>query len=142
MRRAGYLLPSTWRARTALMVALAAVIAAVWLFGLGDRSEAAQRSRYWLECPTTSVTEGDSVDVFLKRDPIPSDVYRNYYAYWHTDEGTASASNDYTALNNVRQSTSDHAGSRQSNSLKRVIETKSDPRVEHDETFTVRFTPI
>ena len=142
MRRASYLSPKTWRARTALMVALAAVISAVCLLGLGDRSEASQRSRYWLECPTTTVTEGDSVDVFLKRDPIPSDVNRNYYAYWHTDEGTASASNDYTALNNVRQSTSDHAGARASNSLKHVIQTNSDPRVEHDETFTVRFTPI
>ena len=142
MRMGSYLLPRTWRARAALMVVLATVIAALGLLGSGDRSEAAQRSRYWLECPTTSVTEGNSVDVFLKRDPIPSDVNRNYYAYWHTDEGTASASNDYTPLNGARQSTSDHAGARASNSLKRVIQTSSDPRVENDETFTVRFTPI
>ena len=140
MRQANYLVSRAWLVRAAIIVALAAASAAFWLALPGGQSEAAERSKYWLECPDT-VTEGDSFTIYLKRDPIPDERNHHYYAYWHTDEGTASASNDYTPLNNVKQSTRETPGAYLANSMPRTIQTTSDPRVEHDETFTIRFTP-
>ena len=143
MRRTGYRLPNGWRPGPPLLLAIVAGIAVLVLFGQKDKfvapAEAAAETVWWLDCPTTSVVEGDQFTVYLKRQPVPGDQHLHFYTYWSTDEGTAS-SNDYTALDRVRQSTRDGDGERAANSMPRVIYTTSDPRVEHDETFTVRIS--
>ena len=57
----------------------------------------ADQAEFYLECPTTEVVEGDSVDVFLIR-VADHEHSATFGAYWHTDAGTADTS-DYVHQN-------------------------------------------
>ena len=97
----------------------------------------ADQVKFYLECPTTAVREGDSVDVFLVR--VPNQQYSvTFGAHWHTDAGTA-GTDDY-----VHQNTGAIWGSEAeglANRAKRTFETRQDGLVEGNETFTARFSP-
>lgn len=142
MRQVSYLTSRTWLVRAAFMVALVAAIVALGLFWSGRQSEAHDRDRttWWLDCPTTSVSEGSSFDVYLIREPVNA-ARRTFGAWWHTDPGTADA-RDYVELPGTSEDIQwANDEERQANRQPRTVYTEEDPRVEHDETLTVRFTP-
>ena len=97
-----------------------------------------------LECPTTEVAEGQSVNVYA--------VYRSHYEaagtkfqlWFYTDAGTAGPS-DYVEQNKKWTGQHDlfildlvNGGSR---TLEWTVETRNDDQPEFDETFTIRFAP-
>ena len=98
----------------------------------------ADQAKFYLECPTTEVREGDSVDVFLIR--VANHQHSvTFGAYWRTDAGTAGTS-DY-----VHQDTGAIWGSeseRLANRAKRTFRTREDSLIEGNETFTARFSPV
>ncbi len=72
----------------------AAVVGFIGLVAfLQPKPVSADAAKYYLDCPTTEVREGESVDVFLVRVTNHQHVV-NFGAYWHTDAGTA-GTDDY-----------------------------------------------
>ena len=94
---------------------------------------------FYLDCPVTEVEEGESVDVFLVQATETEGHYRTIGANWHTDEGTADAT-DYVHQNTDRIWGSEDES--RANRVKRTVETREDALLEGDETFTVRFSPV
>ena len=75
------------------LLAVAVLIGIIGLIAIHDPAQVdAAQFRFYLDCPTTEVKEGDSVDVFLVLENPSINYY--FYAYWHTDAGTADSS-DY-----------------------------------------------
>ena len=99
----------------------------------------ADQAKFYLDCPTTEVREGEDVDVFLVR--VTNHQHGvTFGAYWHTDAGTAGTS-DY-----VHQNTGAVWGNdseRLANRDKRTFRTREDNLDRGDnETFTAHFTPV
>lgn len=92
-------------------------------------------AKFYLDCPTTSVEEGGSVDVFLVR---VADHLSRFYAHWHADDGTATTA-DYVDQDTGSVWSTD--AERLAKRAKRTFHTREDAVVEGDETFTVRFSP-
>ncbi|MCE2502128.1 MAG: hypothetical protein J4G13_14910 [Dehalococcoidia bacterium] len=99
------------------------------------------KSTFYLECPTETVLEGESFEVYLIREPDPAYKHTMFGAWWHTDAGYADES-DYVALpgeSEYIQWTTE--AERQANRQARTVHTIDDDKVEGDEHFWVRFTP-
>ena len=81
-----------WVSASFLMVALLAGL--VGLMSVLDPQKAqADDAKFYLDCPTTEVREGENVDVFLVR--VTDHQHDAHFdASWHTDAGTA-GTNDY-----------------------------------------------
>ena len=92
---------------------------------------------FWLDCPTTEVSEGDAVVVYLKHTYGRGSIV--FGAWFHTDPGTATAPGDYVAQNNRAQWSSDSEV--QAASMAVTVSTTEDTLKEGSETFTIRFTP-
>ena len=99
------------------------------------------KSQFYLECPTETVLEGESFEVYLVRQPDPPYEHLKFGAWWHTDAGYADE-NDYVALPGeseyIQWSTDPET---QANRQARTVYTIDDDEVEGDEHFWVRFTP-
>ena len=126
-----------------LLVSAVVVALSLMLFGIGDEAEAHVRNvhSWWLDCPRTTVTEGNSVRVFFVWEPPPGySGDSRFGTWWYTDPGTAIAG-DYVELpgrsEDVVWSTEQERIDRRQ---PRRVYTNQDHRVEHDETFTVRFS--
>ena len=79
------------------MLAISALVALFWISGiLNPAPVAADDATYYLDCPTTEVREGGSVDVFLVRVTDHDHWWEYFEAYWFTDAGTA-GTEDYVA---------------------------------------------
>ena len=120
------------------MLALAGLIGLMAF--LQPAPASADMPKFYLDCPTTEVREGESFEVFLVWDH--SDGGWTYGAWWHTDVGTADSS-DFTSLPGESSriewsNTAETTAKRQA----RAVYTTEDTNVEGDETFTVRFTPV
>ena len=99
----------------------------------------ADESKFYVDCPTTEVREGESVDVFLVR-VINHDHWWEYFgAYWFTDAGTA-GTDDYVPQDGSSLRFS-YDSERAANRVIQTFETRQDALVEGDETFTVRTDP-
>ena len=78
------------------------------------------------------------MDVFLVRVTNHQHIW-TFYAYWHTDTGTAGRS-DYVHQNTGAVSANDSESL--ANRAKRTFRTREDNLIEGNETFTARFTPV
>ena len=128
-----------WPVLILVFAALAGFIA-IMAF-LQPAPASADEAEYYLDCPTTEVREGDSVDVFLVR--VTNHQHsQGFGAYWHTDAGTASI-DDYVRQNTSDPSDFDWATDEElaANRNKRTFRTREDALSEGSETFTVRFSP-
>ena len=116
--------------------AVAVAVGIVMLFAIpGPQPALADQPKFYLDCPTTEVREGDSVDVFLVR--VTNHQHsRPFGAHWHTDAGTA-GTDDY-----VHQNGGAVVGSQAeslANRVKHTFKTRQDSLAEGNETFTARF---
>ena len=98
---------------------------------------ATHNASWYLDCPDTTVVEGENVDVFLVL-VTDHDHGLNFGAFWHTDPGTAD-STDYVHQNTGAIWSTD--AERIAGRAKRTFQTRPDSVLEGDETFTARFTP-
>ena len=123
------------------MLALAAVAGLIALMAfLQPTPASADLPKFYLDCPTTEVREGESFEVFLVWDH--SDGGWSYWAWWHTDAGTADSS-DFTPLpGEGRGTVGSNAAENTAKRQARAVYTTEDTNVEGNETFTVRFTPV
>ena len=120
------------------VLALATLIALVWATGSFDpRPAAADDARYYLDCPTTEVREGENVEVFLVRVTNHNHTTK-YWAYWYTDAGTADET-DYVHQSSGKVWTTDAEAAADRDG--RVFRTRNDNELEENETFTARFGP-
>ena len=98
-------------------------------------------SSFYLECPTETVREGDSFEVYLVREPGQGHQDIDFGAWWHTDPGYADE-NDYVALpgesEEIRWSNN---AERAANRQPRTVYTIDDDELDGGETFWVRFSP-
>ena len=118
---------------------ISTLVALFWISGiLNPAPVAADAAKFYLDCPTTEVREGESVDVFLVRVADHQHSV-TFGAYWHTDAGTA-GTDDYVHQNSGAVWGND--SERLANRAKRTFETSQDSIVEGSETFTARFTPV
>ncbi len=116
---------------------ISALVALFWISGvLNPAPVAADESKLYLDCPTTEVREGDSVDVFLVRVTNYDHWWEYFGAYWSTDAGTA-GTDDYVPQNgdSLRFSYDEE---RAANRVIQTFETRQDALVEGNETVTVR----
>ena len=97
-------------------------------------------SKYYVDCPTNEVREGESVDVFLVRVINHEHPWEYFGAYWFTDAGTA-GTDDYVPQvgDSLRFS---YDSELPANRTKRTFQTSEDNLVEGNETFTARFSPV
>ena len=98
-------------------------------------------STFYLECPTETVLEGNSFEVYLVREPAEGQQGLNFGAWWHTDPGGADE-RDYVPLPGESEgiqwtTTAEQSANRQA----RTIHTINDDEVEGSQDFWVRFTP-
>ena len=140
MRR--YILSSPGRLAT-IAAAIAVAMVATLIMAQSAQSATPVQSptyKFYLECPTTEVQEGESFDVFLIQtgDQPPSTT--RFGAKWHTDTGTAGNA-DYEAQNSTDFVWGTYEES-QANRIPHTFETKQDNLAEGSETFTVRFSPV
>ena len=120
------------------ILALATLIALVWATGsLDPRPASADDARYYLDCPTTEVREGENVEVFLVRVTNHNHTTK-YWAYWYTDAGTADET-DYVHQSTGKVWTTDAEAAADRDG--RVFRTRTDNHLEESETFTARFGP-
>ena len=94
----------------------------------------ADQAKFYLDCPTTEVVEGDSVDVFNVR--VTNHQHGvTFGADWYTDVGTA-GTDDYVhqSVGGIQANDSE----RLANRAKRTVQTREDSLVEGNETFTIR----
>ena len=121
------------------VLAFAFLAVLVGLMDVLDPQKAqADEAKFYLDCPTTEVREGENVDVFLVR--VTDHQHDAHFgASWHTDAGTA-GTNDYVHQETefIRSSQAE----RLANRLSRTVETQDDGLVEGNETFTIRFSPV
>lgn len=116
---------------------IAAIGLVTVLNGLHSTPALADEAKFYLDCPTTEVKEGDSFDVFDVR--VTNHQHTDTFgATWHTDVGTAGTS-DFVAQNTGVIWATDAES--QANRLKRTFSTTQDNLAEGNETFTVRFGP-
>ena len=116
----------------------AASIAIIALFALQNPAPVhADEARYYLDCPTTEVREGDSVDVFLVRVINHEHPWEYFAAYWFTDAGTA-GTDDYVPQDGSGPIRWSYDDERAANRYTHTFETRQDALVEGNETFTVR----
>ena len=117
------------------VLALVAVAALIGLMAfLQPAPASADAATFYLDCPTTEVREGGSVDVFNVRvTNHQHDV--TFGADWYTDAGTA-GTDDYVHQDGGSASATD--SEREANRAKRTVQTQQDSLVEGNETFTVR----
>ena len=122
------------------VLAFTMLVGLTWLAGLHNPAPVlADTAKYYLDCPTTEVREGESVDVFLVR-VINHDHWWEYFgAYWFTDAGTA-GTDDYVPQDGSSLRFS-YDSERAANRVIQTFETRQDALVEGDETFTVRTDP-
>ena len=121
------------------ILALAALILAIGLTIMqGSTPVSAAYAKFYLDCPTTEVREGEDVDVFLV---MVTNFQHNptFGAYWHTDAGTAGTS-DYVHQDTgaIWSTNSERLAGR----AKHTFETREDSLIEGNETFTARFSPV
>ena len=71
------------------IIVVAAILGIIGLMALQETTPVfADRAKFYLDCPTTQVREGESVDVFLVQ--VTNHQHsENFGAKWHTDAGTA-----------------------------------------------------
>ena len=93
--------------------------------------------KFYLDCPTTEVVEGDSIDVYLVFNQYHD--WLGWFAHWHTDAGTAGSS-DYVHQDTGAIWASYHE--RVAMRASHTVETTEDSLAEGNETFTVRFSPV
>ena len=125
-----------WIYRFPLVTLLAAAsIAIIAVFALQNEAPVfADNAKFYLDCPTTEVREGDSVDVFNVR--VTNHQHGvTFGADWYTDVGTA-GTDDYVhqAAAGIQANDSE----RLANRAKRTVQTREDSLVEGNETFTIR----
>ena len=131
-------------AKLAVVLGLWGLLDLVAILGLTATREAppvlADTAKYYLDCLTTEVNEGDSFDVYLVR--VSNHQHnQNFGARWHTDPGSANTS-DYLTQSTESPIWSTTAAQRAANRLSRTFQTTEDRLVEGGETFTVRFSPV
>ena len=100
--------------------------------------------RYYLQCTTTRVTEGDSFAVSMIRVPNDSENVAPFFAWWRTEEGTADSS-DYTPVGahlTAGEQQEATESEQQARAITRTFYTTDDVFAEDDETFTVRFAIV
>ena len=97
----------------------------------------ADESKLYLDCPTTEVREGDSVDVFLVRVTNHDHWWECFGAYWFTDAGTA-GTDDYVPQDGSGPIRWSYDSERAANRAIHTFEIRQDALVEGNETFTVR----
>ena len=97
----------------------------------------ADESKLYLDCPTTEVREGDSVDVFLVRVTNHDHWWEYFGAYYFTDAGTA-GTGDYVPQDGSGPIRWSYDSERAANRAIHTFETRQDALVEGNETFTVR----
>ena len=95
----------------------------------------ADESKLYLDCPTTEVREGDSVDVFLVRVTNHDHWWEYFGAYWFTDAGTGGTDDYEDGSGPIRWS---YDAERAANRAIHTFEIRQDALVEGNETFTVR----
>ena len=121
-----------------VMLMAAASIAIIAVFALQNEAPAyADESRLYLDCPTTEVREGDSVDVFLVRVNTHDHWWEYFGAYWFTDAGT-DGTDDYVPQDGSDPIRWSYDDERAANRAIHTFETLQDALVEGNETFTVR----
>ena len=128
-------LPMT-RTRRNLLILILATIAIIGLAVLSwwlPQVAFAHATKFYMVCEQRKVIEADSFTATVVR--THNDHANKFFAYWHTDDGTANT-DDYNDVNNVYQLSSSGA-----TRMNRTISTKHDARIESTETFTVRFSP-
>ena len=94
-------------ALTIAVLALATLVALTWLAGLYNPAPvAADDETLYLDCPTTEVPEGGSVDVYLVRvtDHEHGD-HASFGAYWYTQVRSPLGANFYGFHGNFYSST-------------------------------------
>ena len=91
---------------------------------------------HWLDCPTTEVSEGDRVYVYLSQNDPNSRLSGTYQ--WYTDPGTATSGRDYVAYSVVNQLPSEREIL--TNRMRFFVDTTEDSVKEASETFTIRFS--
>ena len=97
-------------------------------------------STFYLECPT-EVTEGESFEAYLVREPADGLQNVNFGAWWHTESRYADE-NDYISLPGESEDiqwTTD--AERAANRQARTIVTLDDDDIEGDNFLWVSFTP-
>ncbi len=94
-------------ALTIAVLALATLVALTWLAGLYNPAlVAADDDTFYLDCPTTEVPEGGSVDVYLVRlTDHEHDDHDSFGAYWYTQVRSALGSHFYGFHGNFYSST-------------------------------------
>ena len=116
----------------------AASIAIIALFALQNEAPVyADETKLYLDCPTTEVREGESVDVFLVRITNHDHWWEYFGAYWFTDAGTA-GTDDYVPQDGSGPIRWSYDAERAANRAIHTYETLQDALVEGNETFTVR----
>ncbi len=121
-----------WLIRPLILAAIAITGLAVlsWWF---PRVAFAHATKFYMVCDQRKVIEADSFTATVVR--THNDHASKFFAYWHTDDGTANT-DDYNDVNNVYQLSSSGALR-----MNRTISTKHDARIESTENFAVRFSP-
>ena len=113
---------------------ISALVALFWISGiLNPAPVAADDATFYLDCPTTEVTEGGSVDVYLVRvtDHEHDD---SFGAYWYTQVRSAVGADFYGFHGNYYSSTEEEQLTGRS---ARAIVTRQDGLVEGNEYFEV-----
>ena len=119
------------------MLIISALVALFWISGiLNPAPVAADEAKYYLDCPTTQVREGESVDVFVVRVTNHDHWWEYFAAYWFTDAVTA-GTDDYVSQNGDSLRFS-YYEERAANRVIQTFETRQDALVEGNETFTIR----
>ena len=118
-----------------LMLALVAVAGLIGLMAfLQPAPASADAATFYLDCPTTEVREGGSIDVFNVR--VTNHQHNvTFGADWYTDAGTA-GNDDYVQQDGGAAWAND--SERAANRAKRTFQTRQDSLVEGNETFTGR----
>ena len=120
----------------ALFAAALALVGAAYLLGLATPTPVmADQAEFYLDCPSTSVREGETLDVFLVR-ATDHQHSEEFEAQWRTIQGTAD-NNDYHGQNGY--TTTSSSSETRANRLEHEIITQVDNTAEGDETFTIQF---
>ena len=115
---------------------ISALVALFWISGiLNPAPVAADDDTFYLDCPTTEVPEGGSVDVYLVRvTDHEHDDYDSFGAYWYTQVRSALGADFYGFHGNFYSSTEAEQLTGRS---ARAIVTRQDGLAEGNEYFEV-----
>ena len=129
-------------ARAPVVLALALFVAALALAGAAyvlrvtaPSPVMADQAEFYLDCPSTSVREGETLNVYLVR-VTDHQHSEEFGAQWRTTQGTAD-NNDYHRQNGY--TTTSNSSETRANRLEHEIITQVDNTAEGDETFTIQF---